>query len=128
MGAPVMSFCRIDDKPIRTHEPVTEPDAGDHSDAMSQRGRGLAPVLRRDQPGGLDLQAFRIAEELSVPVMVCMDGFLLTHASERADLLEQARVDLTALNPSIWIDVSSSRGSLAICPRAGFADVPAPSW
>jgi Pyruvate ferredoxin/flavodoxin oxidoreductase/Dihydroprymidine dehydrogenase domain II, 4Fe-4S cluster len=26
-GAPVMSFCRIDDQPIRTHEPVTEPDA-----------------------------------------------------------------------------------------------------
>ncbi len=26
MGAPVMSFCRIDDKPIRTREPVTEPD------------------------------------------------------------------------------------------------------
>jgi pyruvate ferredoxin oxidoreductase gamma subunit len=27
MGAPVTSFCRIDDKPIRTHEPVAEPDA-----------------------------------------------------------------------------------------------------
>jgi pyruvate ferredoxin oxidoreductase gamma subunit len=27
MGAPVMSFCRIDDKPIRTREPVGEPDA-----------------------------------------------------------------------------------------------------
>jgi len=27
MGAPVTSFCRIDDKPIRTREPVTEPDA-----------------------------------------------------------------------------------------------------
>ena len=27
MGAPVMSFCRIDDTPIRTHEPVSEPDA-----------------------------------------------------------------------------------------------------
>ena len=27
MGAQVMSFCRIDDKPIRTREPVTEPDA-----------------------------------------------------------------------------------------------------
>ena len=27
MGAPVLSFCRIDDKPIRTREPVTEPDA-----------------------------------------------------------------------------------------------------
>src|SRR5579859_6334590 len=27
MEAPVMSFCRISDKPIRTHETVTEPDA-----------------------------------------------------------------------------------------------------
>jgi len=27
MGAPVTSFCRIDRKPIRTHEPITEPDA-----------------------------------------------------------------------------------------------------
>jgi len=27
MGAPVTSFCRIDDKPIRTREPVSEPDA-----------------------------------------------------------------------------------------------------
>jgi pyruvate ferredoxin oxidoreductase gamma subunit len=27
MGAPVTSFCRIDDRPIRTREPITEPDA-----------------------------------------------------------------------------------------------------
>ncbi len=27
MGAPVVSFCRIDDREIRTHEPVSEPDA-----------------------------------------------------------------------------------------------------
>ncbi len=27
MGAPVVSFCRIDSRPIRTHEPVMEPDA-----------------------------------------------------------------------------------------------------
>lgn len=26
-GAPVMAFCRIDDAPIRTHDPITEPDA-----------------------------------------------------------------------------------------------------
>ncbi|MEZ5078065.1 MAG: 2-oxoacid:acceptor oxidoreductase family protein [Solirubrobacterales bacterium] len=26
-GAPVVSFCRIDSAPIRTHEPVAEPDA-----------------------------------------------------------------------------------------------------
>jgi pyruvate ferredoxin oxidoreductase gamma subunit len=27
MGAPVVSFCRIADVPIRTHEPIAEPDA-----------------------------------------------------------------------------------------------------
>ena len=27
MGAPVVSFCRISDRPIRTREPVTDPDA-----------------------------------------------------------------------------------------------------
>ncbi len=27
MGAPVMAFCRIDDREIRLHEPVMEPDA-----------------------------------------------------------------------------------------------------
>ncbi len=26
-GAPVVAFCRIDDRPIRTHEPVSRPDA-----------------------------------------------------------------------------------------------------
>ncbi len=31
----------------------------------------------------LHVQAFRLAEELSLPVMVCMDGFILTHAFER---------------------------------------------
>src|SRR5512135_463912 len=25
-GAPVVSFCRIDDRPIRTHEPIARPD------------------------------------------------------------------------------------------------------
>ena len=26
-GAPVVSFCRIDDRPIRVHDPIVEPDA-----------------------------------------------------------------------------------------------------
>jgi pyruvate ferredoxin oxidoreductase alpha subunit len=67
----------------------------DHSDAMSQRDAGWLQLYAETSQEALDLhiQAFRIAEELSVPVMVCMDGFLLTHASERADLPEQAQVD-----------------------------------
>src|SRR5512144_528680 len=67
----------------------------DHSDAMSQRDCGWLQLYAETSQEALDLhiQAFRIAEELSVPVMVCMDGFLLTHASERADIPEQAQVD-----------------------------------
>src|SRR5678815_679401 len=41
----------------------------------------------------LHVQAFRLAEELSCPVMVCVDGFILTHAFERVDVPSQADVD-----------------------------------
>ena len=41
----------------------------------------------------LHVQAFRLAETLSVPVMVCMDGFVLTHAFEQVDLPTQEQVD-----------------------------------
>jgi pyruvate ferredoxin oxidoreductase alpha subunit len=41
----------------------------------------------------LHIQAFRLAEELSCPVMVCMDGFILTHAYDRVDMPSQAQVD-----------------------------------
>jgi len=67
----------------------------DHSDAMSQRDAGWLQLYAETNQEALDLhiQAFRIAERLSVPVMVCMDGFLLTHASERADIPAPAQVD-----------------------------------
>ena len=55
----------------------------DHSDAMSQRDSGWIQLFAETNQEAIDLhvQAFRIAEELSVPVMVNMDGFVLTHAS-----------------------------------------------
>src|SRR5689334_11695014 len=67
----------------------------DHSDAMSQRDAGWIQLYAETNQEAADLhvQAFRIAEVLSNPVMVCMDGFLLTHASERVDLPGQGQVD-----------------------------------
>ncbi len=41
----------------------------------------------------LHIQAFKLAEELSLPVMVCMDGFILTHAYEQVDMPTQQQVD-----------------------------------
>jgi len=67
----------------------------DHSDAMSQRDSGWLQLYAEDNQEAADLhiQAFRIAEELSLPVMVCMDGFVLTHAYERVDLPSLRQVD-----------------------------------
>ena len=67
----------------------------DHTDAMSQRDCGWIMLFAETNQEALDLhiQAFRLAEELSLPVMVCMDGFILTHAYERVDMPTQAQVD-----------------------------------
>lgn len=37
--------------------------------------------------------AFKIAEKVGLPVMVCMDGFVLTHAFERLDIPTQEEID-----------------------------------
>ncbi len=67
----------------------------DHSDSMSQRDCGWIQLFAAHNQEALDLhiQAFKLAEELSMPVMVCMDGFILTHAYERVDMPAQADVD-----------------------------------
>ena len=67
----------------------------DHSDAMSQRDCGWIQLFAESNQEALDLhiQAFRLGEELSLPVMVCMDGFILTHAYERVDMPTQEQVD-----------------------------------
>ena len=67
----------------------------DHSDSMSQRDSGWIQLYAESNQEALDLhiQAYRIAERLSLPVMVCMDGFILTHAYERVDMPAQDQVD-----------------------------------
>jgi pyruvate ferredoxin oxidoreductase alpha subunit len=67
----------------------------DHSDAMSMRDAGWMQLFAETNQESVDLhiQAFRLAEELSMPVMVCVDGFILTHAVERVDIPDQADVD-----------------------------------
>lgn len=67
----------------------------DQTDSMSQRDSGWLQLYATDNQEAADLhvQAFKIAEELSLPVMVCMDGFILTHAMEQVDIPEAADVD-----------------------------------
>jgi len=67
----------------------------DHSDAMSQRDCGWIQLYAETNQEAMDLhiQAFRIAEQVSLPVMVCMDGFILTHAHERLEMPGAGQVD-----------------------------------
>jgi pyruvate ferredoxin oxidoreductase alpha subunit len=68
----------------------------DHSDAMSQRDAGWIQLFASSNQEAVDLhvQAFTVAETLHLPVMVNMDGFVLTHAMEPIDVPEQETVDL----------------------------------
>jgi pyruvate/2-oxoacid:ferredoxin oxidoreductase alpha subunit len=97
-----------------------EPDL---SDSMSQRDTGWIQLYCSSAQEVLDsiLCGYRIAEALMLPVMVCAEGFLLSHTSEIVEIPEQQEVDrfLPALSPpEPWL-LDPAR------PRA-FSGLPAP--
>jgi pyruvate ferredoxin oxidoreductase alpha subunit len=67
----------------------------DQQDSMAVRDAGWVQLYCADNQEAVDatVQAFRVAERLEVPVMVCMDGFVLTHTLEVIDLPSQEDVD-----------------------------------
>jgi pyruvate ferredoxin oxidoreductase alpha subunit len=99
----------------------------DHSDSMSQRDCGWLQLFAETNQEALDLhiQAFKIAEELSMPVMVCMDGFILTHAYERVDMPSQEDVDafLPPYEPRQVLDVNEPVSIGAMVGPEAFMEV-----
>jgi pyruvate ferredoxin oxidoreductase alpha subunit len=99
----------------------------DHSDAMAVRDAGWIQLFAETNQEAADLhvQAFRLAEELSVPVMVCMDGFILTHAVEGVDILDQSVVDafLPPYEPRQVLDVSDPVSIGAMVGPEAFEEV-----
>jgi len=67
----------------------------DQSDSMALRDCGWIQLYAADNQEAVDLhvQAFRLAEALSAPVMVCVDGFVLTHAVEPLEVPGTELVD-----------------------------------
>ena len=69
----------------------------DHQDTMSFRDAGIIELYVEDVQEAYDthLQAWKIAEDHQVllPVIVCVDGFVLTHVFEPVKIFEQAAVD-----------------------------------
>jgi pyruvate ferredoxin oxidoreductase alpha subunit len=99
----------------------------DHSDAMSMRDSGWIQLYAESNQEAVDLhiQAYRLAESLSVPVMVCMDGFVLTHAFEQVDLPTQEQVDafLPAFVPQQMLDPDDPVTIGAMVGPEAFAEV-----
>ena len=99
----------------------------DHSDSMALRDAGWIQLFAEHNQEAIDLhiQAFRLAEALSCPVMVCMDGYVLTHASEPVDLPDAAHVDayLPPYQPVQLLDPNDPVSIGAMVGPDAFAEV-----
>lgn len=87
----------------------------DHQDTMSLRDTGLIQMYVESSQEAYDahVAAFKIAEDprILLPVMVCMDGWVLTHSYERVSFLEQETVDsfLPPFKPENFLDVENPK-------------------
>jgi pyruvate ferredoxin oxidoreductase alpha subunit len=69
---------------------------GDHSDTMGARDTGWIQLFSENAQEAYDnlIMGFPIAEQMDVrlPVLVTMDGFIISHSIERMELLEDKEV------------------------------------
>ena len=85
----------------------------DQQDSISQRDTGWIQTYARNNQEILDsiIQAYRIAETVYVPVMVCYDGYVLSHTEMPVDVPSQEAVDrfLPAYKPHTILDPATPR-------------------
>jgi pyruvate ferredoxin oxidoreductase alpha subunit len=87
----------------------------DHQDTMSLRDCGMIQLFVESSQEAYDahIVAFKIAEDpkILLPVMVCMDGWVLTHSYERITLSEQEEVDrfLPPFQPVDFLDIKNPK-------------------
>jgi len=87
----------------------------DHQDTISLRDAGVIQLYVESSQEVYDthIAAFKVAEDQKIllPVMVCMDGWILTHSYERVSFMEQEEVDrfLPPFQPVNYLDVSDPK-------------------
>src|SRR4030066_320835 len=96
---------------------------GDHSDAMGARDSGWIQLWSENGQEAYDntIQAFRIAEHMDIrlPVMICLDGFIISHSIERGEYIEDKDVknfvgEYKPLYPLLDINNPKSYGPLIL--------------
>lgn len=67
----------------------------DQTDSLAQRDTGWLQFYCETNQECIDsvIQAYKIAENLSLPVMIVLDGFFLSHTEEPVDIPDQEKVD-----------------------------------
>ena len=87
----------------------------DHQDTISLRDSGVLQfyVESAQEAYDMHLAAFKIAEDpaIQLPVMICMDGWVLTHSYERVAFVDQAKVDtfLPPFKPENFLDTAAPK-------------------
>lgn len=66
----------------------------DHSDTVASRDAGWLQIYSENSQEGYDsvIQAVKIAETIYLPVIVAIDGFILSHCMDRIEILEDKEV------------------------------------
>jgi len=86
---------------------------GEQSDSLAQRDTGWLQLYCESNQEVLDtvIQAFKIAEEVRLPVMVVLDAFILSHTAEPVEIPEQSQVDrfLPKYQPEFSLDPKDPR-------------------
>jgi pyruvate ferredoxin oxidoreductase alpha subunit len=99
----------------------------DWGDSMSARDGGWLQLFVESNQQAVDvhIQAFKLAEQISLPVMVCMDGFILTHSYSQVDIPEQHRVDefLPPFEPRQVLDPTAPLSMGAMVGPEAFTEV-----
>src|SRR5512136_1476126 len=85
----------------------------DQQDSVSQRDTGWIQVYARNNQEILDsvIQAYKIAEKTYLPVMVCYDGYILSHTEMPVEVPSQDAVDkyLPPYKPHTILDPANPR-------------------
>lgn len=98
----------------------------DQQDSIAQRDTGWIQIYCRNNQEIIDtiIQAYRIAERVNVPVMVCYDGYVLSHTEMPVDIPDQNGVDqyLPPYKPHTILDPSNPKNYNLVTlanPRTG---------
>lgn len=99
----------------------------DHQDSISQRDTGWIQIYANDHQQIIDsvIKAFYLAEEVMVPVMVCYDGYILSHTHMPFDVPDTEKVDafLPPYRPPYALDPADPSNLNTVTMPDGRADV-----